>query len=94
MPQPFSFSVPLDSQFRVLAPEVASKYAELLGGSQADADSVAAAVTAALDEFAAGSTPESVVDMKFRREADGIHIDLRSGSRTSTLKHMLAAAKR
>jgi len=94
MPLPFSLSLPLDSRYRVLAPEVAGKYAELLGGSPADAECVAGAVSAALDEFAAGSSPDALVDMKFRREADGIHIDLHCGARTSTLKHLLAAAKR
>jgi hypothetical protein len=94
MSLPFSLSVPLDSQFRVLAPEVAAKYAELLGGSPADAEGIAAALTAALDAMATGSSPGAHVDLKFRRVGDGIHVDLRSGTRTSTLKHLMAAAKR
>ena len=94
MPQPFTLSVPLDSQFRALAPEVAGKYAELLGGSPTDAESMAAAVTAALDAYAASAGPDGHVDMKFRREGDGIHVDLHCGSKTSTLKHLLTAAKR
>ena len=94
MPLPFSLSVPLDAQYRILAPEVAGKYAELLGGSPADAENFAAALGKALDELAAGSSAGAHVDMNFRREGDGIRVDIRSGAKTSQLTHLIAAARR
>jgi hypothetical protein len=94
MPLPFSLSVPLDAQYRILAPEVAGKYAELLGGSPADAENFAAAIGKVLDELAVGSSAGAHVDLKFRREGDGIHVDFRAGTRTSTLTHSIAAARR
>ena len=41
MPLPFSLSVPLDPDYRVLAPDIAAKYAELLGGGPNDAEGLA-----------------------------------------------------
>jgi len=94
MPLPFSLSVPLDSNLRRLAPDIAAKYAELLGGGPADAEGLAAALTGALDSLAAVAKPEANVDLKFRREPDGIHIEVRCGDRSSVVKHLLPAAKR
>jgi hypothetical protein len=94
MPLPFSLSVPLESNLRSLATDVAAKYAELLGGGPADAEGLAAAVAGALDSLAAGAKPGAHADLKFRRDPDGIHIEVRSGDRSSVVKHLLPAAKR
>ena len=94
MPLPFSLSVPLESNFRAIAPEVAGKYAELLGGGPNDAEGLAAAVAGALESLAAGATPGAHVDLKFRRDSDGIFIEVRCGDRASVVKHLLPAAKR
>lgn len=45
-------SVPADARYRVLAPEVASKYAALAGCSEADAQAVLAEVEAAATTLA------------------------------------------
>jgi len=94
MPLPFSLSVPLDSNYRGIAPEVAGKYVELLGGGPNDAEGLAAAVAGALDGLATGGKPGSHADLKFRRDPDGIHIEVRCGDRSSVVKHLLPAAKR
>ena len=94
MALPFTLSVPLDSRFRVLAPQVAGKFAELMGGGPADAESLAAAVSAAVDRLAAAGHDDGHVDLFFRRGADGLEVELRCNGRTSVLKHLLPAANR
>jgi hypothetical protein len=94
MPLPFSLSVPLDSNYRAIAPDVAGKYAELLGGGPNDSEGLAAAVSGALDSLAAGAKPGAHVDLTFRRDPEGISIEVRCGDRSSVVKHLLPAAKR
>ena len=94
MPLPFSLSVPLDPDYRVLAPDIAAKYAELLGGGPNDAEGLAAAIAGALDDLAGGAKPGAHVDLQFRRDPDGVHIEVRCGDRSSVVKHLLPAAKR
>lgn len=94
MSVPFTLSLPLDSRFRLLAPQVAGKYAELSGGGPADAEGLAAAVTAAIDRLAAGGNGDGHVDLAFRRGAGGVEIELRCNGRSSVVTHPLPAAKR
>ena len=94
MALPFTMSVPLDPRYRVLAPQVAGKYAELEGGSPADGEALAGALAAALDAIAATSSADAHADLVFRREPEGVDIEVRSGTGSSHLRHRLPAAQR
>jgi hypothetical protein len=94
MSSAFTVSVPLDSRYRILAPEVAGKYVELLGGGPADGEGLATAVSAAIDGLADRVGPDGHVELVFRRQADVIEVELRCNGRSSVLKHPLPAAQR
>jgi hypothetical protein len=93
MSLPFTMTVPLDARYRVLAPQVAGKYAELQGGSPADGEALARALADALEAMAAAAGADAHADLVFRREADGVEIEVQSGSRSSRLRHRLPAPK-
>jgi hypothetical protein len=44
----FALDVPVDPRYRVLGPEVAGRYVEVLGGSESDRKAFAAAVAEAM----------------------------------------------
>ncbi len=78
----FTLQIPLEAPYRALVPDVASRYAELSGGSSTNAAALAAALASAIDRLASGAPPNSHVDMTFRSDASGVHVDLsRNGNR-------------
>jgi hypothetical protein len=94
MSSAFTLSVPLDSRYRMLAPQVAGKYVELLGGGAADAEGLAVAVTTAIDRLAGTVRDDGHIDLVFRREADRVEVQLSVDGRSSIVKHPLPATKR
>lgn len=94
MSSAFTLSVPLDARYRILAPQVAGKYVELLGGAPADAEGLAAAVSAALDRLAGSGPADGHVDLVFRREAGAVQVELRADGKSSVVKHPLPAVRR
>ena len=92
MPDPLTLTVPVDSRYRNLGSEAAGKYVELVGGTAADGEAVAAAVANALDAMASESEPGAHVDLALGAQPTGIEITLACGSRTRTVTHPLRAA--
>ncbi len=93
MSEPFTLTVPADTRYRVLGPEVAAKYAELGGGSSADAAAFGAAITETLRQVFHGAGPGAEAVLKFRTTPDGIEVRVSCGAETTTLQHPLPARK-
>ena len=89
----FSLIVPADRTFESLAPEIAMRYAELAGGSAADAQAAGAALRAALARVCEGAVPGEHVDLAFRPEAGGVHVDLSCAGKSETINVTIPVAK-
>jgi len=77
MSGPLSLIVPADRRFRVLAPELAEKYAELAGGTAADGPALAASIAAAMDQLCPETEAGLHIDLSFRPEASGLVVEIR-----------------
>lgn len=86
----FHLSVPADARYRVLAPEVAAKYAALAGCPEAEAK----AFLAEVERAAAGlADTDADITLVFATEAGTVRATLTCGARTTTIRHTLPAAK-
>jgi hypothetical protein len=85
MSDAFRMHVPFQAAYRTMAPEVASRYAELLGGTPADAAAFAAAVGAAIERLGAGAGADAVVDLDFRATSASVHVDIACHGRHETV---------
>lgn len=86
----FQMSVPADARYRVLAPEVAAKYAAMAGCPEADAKSVLADVErAAADLVGAGDDIAVVLTV----DAAGVRVTLTCGARSITVRRDLPAGQ-
>jgi len=94
MADAFTLLVPLDARYRALAPEVARRYAELVGGSAADGAAIATTVTAAIDRVASGADPHAGVRLAFRPNGQGVRVDLTCGRRSESVVVTIPVAKR
>jgi hypothetical protein len=94
MSGPLSLIVPADRRYRVLAPELAEKYAELAGGTAADGPALAAAVAAAMDTICPDTDAGFHIDLNFRPDASGLVIEIHCEGRSTTVRHLLSAEKR
>ena len=90
----FALDVPVDPRYRVLGPEVAGRYVEVLGGGESDRKAFAAAVAEAMATVAHGAPPDGQIDLRFKTEASGIEVECRCDGRSSVVRHALAAAGR
>jgi hypothetical protein len=93
MSEPFTLTVPTDPRYRVLGPEVASKYAELAGGSETDGAGLADVLNDALAEVSKEAAPGAHVDLAFQPTSDGIEVRLTCGTHSSVLRHRIPARK-
>ena len=94
MSGPLSLIVPADPRFRVLAPELAEKYAELSGGTAADGPALAASIAAAMNEVCPETDAGHHIDLKFRPDASGVIVEIHCEGRSTTVRHLLSAEKR
>jgi len=85
MPHPFALHVPADDRYRALAPEVAGKYVELVGGTAADGRALGEALLGALRGIV--NSHADVVELQFELRAGSVHVSLRSGDRTTVVQH-------
>ena len=85
MPDAFSMLVPLAAPYRALAPDLASRYAELAGGSAEAAAALASAVTAAIDRVSAGAAPHAAVGLAFTPDTSGIRVELSCDDRRESV---------
>ena len=93
MAEPFTLTVSVDERYRVLAPEVAGKYAGLLGGSAADGEALAAALGEAVTALVAGNESADVIELAFQPGEDGVEVQLTCGERSAVVSHSLLASK-
>ena len=94
MPDAFSMLVPLASPYRALAPDLASRYTELAGGSAEAAAALASAVTAAIDRVSADAEPHAAVGLAFRPEGTGIRVDLSCDGRRESVDVIIPVPNR
>ena len=92
MTDAFLLQIPIDAAYRALVPEVASRYAELSGGSASGAAALAAAVATAIDRVASGAGPEAHVALAFRPEAGGVHVELSCNGHRETVSVAIPVA--
>ena len=90
----FSLLVPIDPAFRSLAPEVATRYAELSGGSAADGQAIGVAVLAALDRIAERAAVGAHVDLAFRPESGGVRVELACEGQQESINVTIPVVKR
>jgi hypothetical protein len=90
MSVPFTLSVPADPRYRVLAPELAGKYVELVGGSAADGKTLARAVSRAMSDFARSAGASADLELAFHAEGGEVEVTVRCGGRSTRVKHSLA----
>jgi hypothetical protein len=93
MADAFSLQIPLESAYRSLVPEVAGRYAELLGGSLADAAALSEAVQAAVTKMTTGLDATADVGLRFRPNGAGVHVELSCLDRHATVTVPMAVAK-
>lgn len=93
MADAFSLQIPLDPAYRALVPEVAGRYAELLGGTAADAAALSQAVDAAITKLSAGVESSMSVDLRFRPNGAGVHVELSCRDRHATVTVPIPVAK-
>ena len=90
MPSPFTLHVPADAQFRVLAPQVAGKYLELVGGSAESGAELAAALSKAMDSLDGGADAD--FDVSFRAHGGAVEATVRCAGRSTVVRHALSDA--
>jgi hypothetical protein len=93
MSQSFSLSVPADARYRVLGPELAAKYVEMLGGSSADAGGLATAIAESMQKVA-GADAASDLELEFHAVPAGIEVRLRSAGGSTVVTHRWPVARR
>jgi hypothetical protein len=90
MPSPFTLRVPADAQFRVLAPQIAGKYLELVGGSTEGGAELAAAIAKAMD--ALGDSEAADFDLSFSAHGGAVEATVRCAGRSTVVRHALSDA--
>jgi hypothetical protein len=93
MSDSISLVLPADAQYLALAPQVAAKYTELAGGTEAEGGLIAGALSATLAEIAAGASRDAVVALTLRAGNGGVEIGVRCGDRTSLVRQPLPVRK-
>ena len=90
LPPPFELSVPSDARYRVLAPEVAAKYAVLAGCADAEAEAVLADVARAAEDLAGRGGD---IALSFAVDGGELRVTLTCGTERATVRRALPAAK-
>jgi hypothetical protein len=91
MPHPFALQVPADERYQVLAPEIAGKYAELVGGTVADGQSLGADVVEAMRRISARAPVGAAIDLAFSTHGGRVEITLKCAGETTVVRFALPA---
>ena len=86
----FRLQLPADAAFRPLAADAASRLAEIVGGSAAEAAAFSAAVDDALVALGSGS---GVVDVAFRSAAGALEAVVERGGQSRVLRGTVSDPK-
>ena len=89
----FTLQISVEGPYRDLAPEVATRYAELAGGSSADGAAFGASLASAIDRLVSGAGPEDHLEMAFVPGDAGVHVDLSCNGRKETVTVKITVAK-
>ena len=94
MADPVNLSVPADERFRGLAPELGGRYVVAAGGSEADAEALAGALTEAIDAVTVGvNAAETDVNLEFRSPGHAVEITVRCHGQSSVITRPLPATQ-
>jgi hypothetical protein len=93
MSVPFTLRVPADARYRVLAPELASKYVEISGGAVADGTALAASLSDAMDRLLDGAGAGADFELSFRVGTGGIEVTVQCAGRSTIVKAPVATPK-
>lgn len=93
MTDAFTLQIPVEPSYRALGSEVASRYAELSGGSAADGAALAAALTGAIDRLVAGAGTGARLDLSFQPDSAGVHVELACNGHRETVKVTIPIGK-
>jgi hypothetical protein len=91
MPDSFQLTVPADSRFRSLVPDLASRYVEIIGGSAADATALASQLTDALHELIREVGETETIKFDFRPGDAAVEVVLAHDGQVRTLRCPIAA---
>jgi hypothetical protein len=93
MADTFKLHLPADAAYRTLVPDVAGRYAELSGGSEADAAALTDAVTSAVERVLKGAGSHGNLDLFFQVEASGVRVDVNSNGHKESVRVRISVAK-
>jgi hypothetical protein len=93
MTEILTLTVPADPRYRVLGSEVASKFAEIVGGSAGDVEALGATLTTALEQVANGAPEGEHIDVTLQVSSSEVEITLRCAGRSSTVRQPVPARK-
>ena len=90
MPDSFQLTVPADSRFRSLVPDLASRYVEIIGGSPADATALASQLTDALHELIREVGDTETITFDFRPDEGAVEVMLAHDGHVRTVRCPIA----
>lgn len=93
MSDPVTLLVPVEGAYRVLAPEVARKYLEIVGGSASEAQTLTDSLTTALASLTQGAGAEAGVALALSVEAGVVEVRIRCGDRSTVVTQPMPARK-
>ncbi len=93
MSDPVTLLVPVEAAYRVLGPELARKYLEIVGGSESDAHALAESLTAALPDLTQGAAAEAGVALALSVERGVVHVRMSCGDCSTLVTQPLPARK-
>ncbi len=93
MPHPFALQVPADDRYRVLAPEVAGKYVEIVGGTVSDGRALGADVVEAMRQITASAAVDAVIDLAFSTHGGRVEITLKCAGQATVVRFALPATR-
>ena len=91
MPDSFQLTVPADSRFRTLVPDLASRYVEIIGGSASDATALATRLLDALQQLTSEVVETETIRFDFRPGDGAVEVELAHDGHVRTVRCPIAA---
>lgn len=89
MSDAFTLEVPADARFSEIAPAVAGRYVEIIGGTEADRDACETRVAAVVREL--DPDPGASIEIRFTPGPQGLEISAVSAGKSRVVTHPLPA---
>jgi hypothetical protein len=87
----FTLSVPLDARFRGFVPEVAARYAELVGGTPEEGRAFADDVARTVERLVGAAHEGGRLDLAFSPERGAVRVSVSCGHRIESIHRALAS---